>query len=181
MSTNKDIGVFQLLFSNTPLNTNHKPKHLAFAILSVDKDRMFILSKIADVLDSLNQQNYLFLIKDKPAKSVNKNIVFFSENKSLSEVENLTKDSLILIDIVRENQRGLSFRFFEAMAYQKKIITTNKNVMNYDFYNAQNILVINENDVKIPEEFINTPYVPLNKDLFEKYTLRSWVKNIFKI
>lgn len=167
--------------SNTPLNTNHKPKYLAFAIQSVDKERMLILSKIADVLDSQNQHNYLFLIKDKPAKNVNKNIVFFSENKSLNEVENLTKDSFILIDIVRENQRGLSFRFFEAMAFQKKIITTNKNILNYDFYNPQNILVINENDVKIPEEFLKTPYIPLSKDLFEKYTLQSWVKNIFKI
>src|SRR5690606_24467824 len=167
--------------SNTPLNTNHKPKYLAFAIQSVDKERMLILSKIADVLDSQNQHNYLFLIKDKPAKNVNKNIVFFSENKSLDEVENLTKDSFILIDIVRENQRGLSFRFFEAMAFQKKIITTNKNILNYDFYNPQNILVINENDVRIPEEFLKTPYIPLSKDLFEKYTLQSWVKNIFKI
>lgn len=167
--------------SNTPLNTNHKPKYLAFAIQSVDKERMLILSKIADVLDSQNQHKYLFLIKDKPAKNVNKNIVFFSENKSLNEVENLTKDSFILIDIVRENQRGLSFRFFEAMAYQKKIITTNKNILNYDFYNPQNILIINENDIKIPEEFLKTPYIPLSEDLFEKYTLQSWVKNIFKI
>lgn len=167
--------------SNIPLKTNHKSKYLAFAIQSVDKERMSILSKIADALDSQNQHNYLFLIKDKPSKKVNKNIVFFSENKSLNEVENLTKDSFILIDIVRENQRGLSFRFFEAMAYQKKIITTNKNILNYDFYNPQNILIINESDIKIPEEFLKTPYIPLSEDLFEKYTLQSWVKNIFKI
>lgn len=167
--------------SNIPLKTNYKPKYLAFAIQSVDQERMFILSKIADALDSQNQHNYLFLVKDKPAKNVNKNIVFFNENKSLNEVENLTKDSFILIDIVRENQRGLSFRFFEAMAYQKKIITTNKNILNYDFYNPQNILIINENNIKIPEEFLKTPYIPLSEDLFEKYTLRSWVKNIFKI
>lgn len=166
--------------SNIPLKTNHKPKHLAFAIQSVDKERMSILSKIADALDTLNKSNYLFLIKDQPAKNVNKNIVFFNENKSLNEVENLTKDSFILVDIVRENQRGLSFRFFEAMAYQKKIITTNKNVKNYDFYNPQNILIINENDIKIPLSFINSTYEPLTEAIFEKYTLESWVKNIFK-
>jgi len=165
--------------SNTPILLNNTPKYISFTIQSVDKERMFILSKIADAFDSLNKQNYLFLVKDKPHKNVNKNIVFFNENKSLSEVEQFTKDSFILIDIVRENQRGLSFRFFEAMAYQKKIITTNRNVITYDFYNPQNILVIDENNIEISEDFLMTPYVPLDKDIFEKYTLQSWVKNIF--
>lgn len=166
--------------ANKPVQTNNSPKYISFAIQSIDKERMFILSKIADIFDALNQTNYLFLIKDKPAKNINKNIVFFSENKSLKEVEEFTKDSFILIDIVRQNQRGLSFRFFEAMAYQKKIITTNKNVLNYDFYNPQNILIIEENDVRIHHEFLKTPYIPLDETIYKKYTLQSWVNNIFK-
>lgn len=167
--------------SNIPIKLNSSPKYISFAIQSIDKERMYVLSRIADAFDSLNYSNYLFFIKDKPNSKVNKNIIFFNENKNLTEVEQFTKDSFILIDLIRENQSGLSFRFFEAMAYQKKIITTNKNVINYDFYDPQNILVINEDSIEIPADFLNTPYSPLDENIFKKYTIQSWVKNIFNI
>ncbi len=52
---------------------------------------------------------------------------------SLDEVGDLIRRSEILIDIVRPGHAGLSFRFFDALFYRKKIITNNPSVMNYDF------------------------------------------------
>lgn len=165
--------------SEKPMLFDTEIKYLAFAIQSVDYDRMLVLSKIADALDKLGRSDYKFLIKDKPNESINKNIEFIKENKNLQEVEQFTKESQILIDLIRKDQSGLSFRFFEAMAYQKKIITTNKNVVNYDFYNPNNILVIDEDTIEIPISFLNSPYQPLTEVIFNKYTLENWTKSIF--
>ena len=65
-------------------------------------------------------------------------------------VEKLILKSKIIVEIQRNDQIGLSFRIFEALGYRKKLVTTNTDVVNYDFYNPQNILVIDENNIEIP-------------------------------
>lgn len=167
--------------SETPLITDDNLEHLAFTIQSIDYERMHILSKIADAFDLIGAYNYLFLIKDKPHRDVNKNIHFIDHYKSLNEVEKYTQNSKIIIDLIRVEQSGLSFRFYEAMAYQKKMITTNANVKNYDFYNPNNILVIDENHVEISKEFLESPYQPLPEEIYKKYTLDSWIKKVFNV
>ncbi|WP_395598040.1 hypothetical protein AB4P95_26250 [Pseudomonas sp. A1437] len=62
---------------------------------------------------------------------------------------------------------------------RKKVITTNKSVVDYDFYNPANILVIDENSPVIPEHFITAPYVDIPAPIYEKYTLQGWVKTVF--
>lgn len=165
--------------SNSPIEKQKEYRYLIFTIQSVDQKRMLLLDKIANILDKQGHSTYKFLIKDNPSNEVNKNIEFIDQYKSLEEVEKLTKESKILLDLIREDQAGLSFRFYEAMAYQKKIITTNKNVLNYDFYNSNNILIIDQENIQIPNNFLNSEYEPLANEIFKKYTLKSWVKSIF--
>lgn len=45
-------------------------------------------------------------------------------------------ESETIVDLVRDNQTGLSFRIFEALGLQKKVITNNISVQNYDFFFA---------------------------------------------
>src|SRR5690606_41602551 len=86
-----------------------------------------------------------------------------------------------LIDLVRPNQTGLSFRFFEAMAFEKKIITNNKYVKDFDFYNPSNILILEDNFDDIDSEFLNTPYIPVPEEIYNKYTLENWVNTVFHL
>ena len=100
---------------------------------------------------------------------------------SLESVGELVKRSRIILDIAKPGQAGLSFRFFEAMASRKKVITTNRSVVDYDFYNPANILVIDEANPVIPERFITDPYVDVPETIYQKYTLQGWVENGFRI
>ncbi|WKV96114.1 hypothetical protein PYV50_19545 [Pseudomonas sp. H22_DOA] len=52
-------------------------------------------------------------------------------------------------------------------------------MVDYDFYNPANILVIDENSPVIPEHFITAPYVDIPAPIYEKYTLQGWVKTVF--
>ena len=51
---------------------------------------------------------------------------------SLGEVNEYIENSQILLDIQQKNQLGLSFRVFESLGLEKKLITTNIDVKNYD-------------------------------------------------
>ncbi|HEY0091450.1 MAG TPA: lipopolysaccharide core biosynthesis protein rfaS, partial [Flavobacterium sp.] len=70
-------------------------------------------------------------------------------------------------------------RVFEAMGLGKKLITTNPDIVNYDFYNPNNIFVWEESTNEIPEYFLNTPYEELPENIYRKYSQENWVKTIF--
>jgi len=121
----------------------------------------------------------MFMVKQK--KGVNNNIIFFSERIPLDTFKNKMENSEILLDLVREGQNGLSFRIFEAMALQKKLITTNVNIKDYDFYNPNNILIIAKSKPIISEKFLAVNYQPIPENIYNKYTLENWIKTVFKI
>ncbi|WP_018674930.1 hypothetical protein [Riemerella columbina] len=95
-----------------------------------------------------------------------------------SESYKISNRSKILIDLAHDNQRGLSFRPFEALGLQKKLITDNPNIKHYDFYNQNNICVIDSNHILIPKEFFTTPYEPVDPKIVEQYTLKQWVHTL---
>ena len=84
----------------------------------------------------------------------------------------------IILDIAKPNQHGLSFRIFESLGMNKKIITNNRSVMEYDFYNPNNILVIDFDNLIIPKSFFETPFQPIDEAIKQKYHLRSFVQTV---
>ncbi|MEM6687370.1 MAG: hypothetical protein AAF617_16440 [Bacteroidota bacterium] len=99
--------------------------------------------------------------------------------KSIQEVSNLIQKAKIIVEIQRTEQVGLSFRIFEALGHRKKLITTNKDIVNYDFYHPQNILVVDENTIEIPADFVTSEYVEIDDEILSKYKIENWVKPIF--
>lgn len=183
----KDVATYKNLtllsnFIYTEDTFDVKTENKMFMILSHSKEREIILSKIADILDKKNIKNYEFIIvKPEINEELNKNIILTNKTYSLDEVIEKVKKAEILIDLVRENQSGLSFRFFEAMAFKKKIITNNQNVKLYNFYNPNNILIIEDNIIDIPENFLNNIYQDIPSNIYNQYTIDAWIKTAFKI
>lgn len=95
-------------------------------------------------------------------------------------VQNIFSQSLAILDIEHPRQRGLTMRTFEALGAGKKLITTNEHIKDADFYNSNNIHVIHRREtLNIPSSFLNTEYTPLENNIYEKYSLQSWIKQIF--
>lgn len=154
----------------------------AFIAQSKDKNRNIIISKIADQFDKNGfEGKYEFVIVDKKNKQLNKNLNFVAKNIPYNQVLSKIENTEIMIDIVRKNQTGLSFRVFEALAYQKKLIITNPSIKKYAFYNPNNILVIDEDNPQIPISFLNTKYEPIDDSIYEQFTIYNWVKIIFEL
>jgi hypothetical protein len=95
------------------------------------------------------------------------------------EVQGVFFDSLAILDIEHPNQTGLTMRTFEAMGAHKKLITTNALIKEADFYIPDNILVIERNSLpKIPEKFLNTPYIAQPECIYQKYSIKGWLQDV---
>ena len=91
----------------------------------------------------------------------------------------LNARSKVLIDVHHPLQTGLTMRTIEALGMQRKIITTNQDVENYDFYRPENILTVERSCPTISKEFLMEPYKTLDEEIYRRYSLREWLKEIF--
>lgn len=161
-----------------PQKKNQHTDYQIFNISSKDK-RSPILSKITSILKEKNI-NYKIIIFDKESIDRDPNIEYTSEYISLPDVNDYIHNAQVLLDINRKGQKGLTFRVFESLGLGKKLITTNADIKNYDFYNPNNILIIDEKKPNIPVAFFNNNYEKISDDILKKYTLDSWINQVLK-
>lgn len=157
---------------------NHREGKFQVYNISSKDNRLIILSRIAEVLKT-NNINYKIVIFDKKNKKQDKNLEYTKKPIPLVEVNNNLCNAQVLLDINRKGQSGLTFRVFESIGLEKKLITTNADIKNYDFYNPNNILIIDENSPNIPSSFFNTEYEKIPEIIYKKYTLEQWINQVF--
>lgn len=93
------------------------------------------------------------------------------------EMIDVYENSRCVLDSAQEGQLGLTIRVIEALGANKKLITTNKDIINYDFYNKKNIYVYDGTfDLKSP--FFTEPYEKVDLHIYKKYSLRNWLSYI---
>ena len=63
-----------------------------------------------------------------------------------------------ILDIQSPHQVGLPHQMMKALAMGKKIVTTNKWIVNYDFYNEEQFLIIDRNKPYISKVFLEEDY-----------------------
>ncbi len=157
-------------------------KYEVFNVSRLDRRRVGFLEKIAKVLNELKVSNRIIVVGNmKPSKNKIINLEFSSSYIPIREVHDLIINSNVMLDVCREDQSGLSFRIFESMMYRKKLITNNSDVRNYDFYNPNNILIVNKDASNIYKDFFETAYQEIEKEIYSKYTLESWLKKVFEL
>lgn len=87
-------------------------------------------------------------------------------------------DSRCVVDVENPGQHGLTMRSIEVIGLRRKFITTNKDIVNYDFYNPNNIFIIDREKPDISIEFLETPYEQLPEEIYAKYSLRNWILEV---
>ncbi|NVH52666.1 lipopolysaccharide biosynthesis protein [Photobacterium damselae subsp. damselae] len=96
------------------------------------------------------------------------------------DIIQVVQESKAIIDISHPSQVGLTMRSIEMLGARKKIITTNPEILNYDFYHPNNILCIDQNTTPYQiDEFIKLQYHELPSDIYKDYNINSWIKKLF--
>lgn len=102
--------------------------------------------------------------------------------KRFSQEETLVKysQSAILLDIVRNNQTGLSFRIFEAIGLQKNVLTNNAIISEYDLLESGKIKIIPTMENLSIDDFTFTEK-EYSAELQKEYLLSTWVEKVFSL
>lgn len=96
-------------------------------------------------------------------------------------LKDVFEQSIAIVDVEHPRQRGLTMRTFETMGLNRKLITTNAQVKGYDFYDPDNILVIDRNDPTVDIDFFRRPYRSLPDDVFKRYSIDGWIDEILDL
>lgn len=101
--------------------------------------------------------------------------------KPLSKDDVIKKisESRIIIDIQHPEQTGLTMRTIEALGACRKLVTTNPDIIKYDFYKRENIWVLDRQSPNFDESFFKEEYSPIEKEIYEKYSLPYWIDTLF--
>lgn len=146
-----------------------------------DKERYEYINSLYKFCKKNKLNSKIGLYSSKKIRGLNENIIIYNKIPYEENLENI-KHSKVTFEKNIKNQNGLSLRSLECLGYDTKLITTNKDIKNYDFYNPNNILIVEkiEEIDKIPIDFFIRPYEKINEQILEKYSFRGFVKEIFQ-
>jgi hypothetical protein len=144
------------------------------------EDRIFFIGRSKD------REERLSLLKNKfDALKLNNLIISVDENNSNAsgsflpypEVLREVRRSKILLDVVKDEQAGMTQRELESVYFEKKLLTDNLYIKNRDYYNENNIFLIDYSKPDILEglkEFLEKPFVPVDPEIIKNYTIEAW-------
>ena len=162
-----------------------------FAFVGVARNDRYKLTKfIADYCKQNNLKCFIYLYfrsrlfylyrkivrKEYPGSTMKD---FRFEKMSKEDLDSIVSSTKIVIDAEMEGQSGLTMRTIECHGAHKKMITTNKEVKNYDFYHKDNFYIIDKNNLAIDESFINSDYHVFSENIYSKYSLNHWIDVLF--
>jgi hypothetical protein len=171
------------------IRENDHYKYAVSFIGSIHSDRYRIIKNVQSILEKKDLACYFycyiqsrfvyFLYKITKSEFRNTKETDFEFAKiDSSLVAKVCDESKAVLDVQHPKQTGLTMRTIEMLGMNKKLITTNKGIVDYDFYDPNNILVVERDAVSIPDHFINQPYRVVDKAIYEKYSLEAWIRDI---
>ncbi len=103
-----------------------------------------------------------------------------SKRKRVSYIDYLSTimGAKCIVDIAPNQTCGLTLRPMEALFYGRKLVTNYQDIVNYDFYNSENVFVIGRDNIDKLAVFINSAYKPIDEKTIDYYRYENWLKRI---
>jgi len=151
-------------FIRLPLDDTQVEEDIDFYFCGLAKDREKILMQLKETLENVGYK-CLFIIPG-------------SKEKNITYETNLeyVKRSKCIIDIYQKEQSGLTRRPLEALFYNKKLITNNPDIKNYNFYHPNNIHIMKQIDIINISDFMTKENKIIPFEIKKQYDIRYWLK-----
>ncbi len=147
--------------------------------LGIDKGRAPYIFSLKNVLEEsgLSCDIRVFSHTSDSAYRERFQDILTDERLSYSKYLDQVADCNVLLDVNQEGQSALTMRVMEAIYFSKKLITSNRFIPDYDFYDPRNILVLPEEGLPAAEEirnFLNKPFHPYPDSILKNYSFEHW-------
>lgn len=173
------INYHHQIYRSDLLPSSDFAEDIGVLFVGQDKKRITKLLEIKNHMSSLGVLTH-FHVMAKPSK------IYSNEEMSIIKESNvryeeylvLCSRSKCLLDIIQDEQHGLTLRCMESLFLEKKLITNNKNIKNYDFYNSSNIFILPDDGFTGIVDFMARDYIPVSADIKEKYKIKHLISNM---
>jgi len=167
-----------------------KPEYDIIFIGSAHTDRYIVGEKVRAVADCQNMKSYFYYyamgrVAFRLKKLIDKNLKQFDITKvsfdklNHFQIIDFYKKTKSVLDINKPFQNGLTIRTFEVLASKRKLITTNSDIKNYPFYNPENILVIDRENIVLSSDFFQTDFRNIDEKILYMMSLDSFIECLF--
>ncbi len=168
-----------------------EPVYDACFIGTIHTDRYKVLEKVIDSLEARGRKVFVFCyypskhlyrlraLFDPGFRRFGSKYVSFTGMTLADVVDHIAK-SRAVVDVNRPDQLGLTMRTIEAVGAQRKLITTNADVINYDLYSPSGVLVVKRDNPCVDDDFLFSTLRPFNIAQRETYSVSAWIDQIFK-
>jgi hypothetical protein len=86
-----------------------------------------------------------------------------------------------IYDLPHAQQSGLTMRTIETLGMGKKLLTTAKDVVNYDFYSAGNVRIVQLPETGLDRDFIMATPKPNDPSTLQRYSLDAWLDDVLGV
>lgn len=93
-------------------------------------------------------------------------------------VRTVFQQSAAFLDVEHDRQTGLTIRTFEALGARKKLLTTNLDIVTYDFYDPSNIRVLDRRQPRFDPAFLKEPGREISPTLRRRYSVDGWIDDV---
>lgn len=164
-------------------NSSSDNKIIDYDLYTIMRDisRKELLEKIEIECQKKHIKSELILVTEKHKPMESNLIKIQKDGIPMEKMFENFKRSKCILELIRTRNSAPSLRTMDCIGMKKKLITNNKNIINEEFYDPNNILIIDENNIEISKEFIDSPYEELPKDIYEKYSLENWIKQLLSM
>lgn len=105
----------------------------------------------------------------------------YKKGISYSEVQKNIASSKGVLDIKVSETAGPSLRALEAVFYNKKLVTDDKGVMDFKFYNKSNVFILGIDNTNNLLEFLDGPVMPIKNEDVEYYNVNNWLSRFCSV
>lgn len=125
--------------------------------IGIAKNRLHELHSIAEFFQETKSIFYISGVPETEKKALNN--VVYNHPMNYEDVLQVVAKSDCILEVLQPGQKGFTFRTYEALCYDKKLITNNQDIKNQSFYDSKFIKVYTNIDSSFLE-FISNGEMP---------------------
>lgn len=142
--------------------------------IGLDKGRVKLIKELNNMLKKSNYKTYIKIFSKRKKGSL-----YYNQFIEYNKIIKISNESKCILEIVQDNQSGVTLRTLEALYFRKKLVTNNKNLRELPFYNENNIFILKDDLSNFSDfdNFMNSKLVDVSKEIRDMFSFQSWLDN----
>lgn len=166
--------IFAPMMYSSSLKMKKEKERYDLAFLGYAKDRLPQLKHYYNLFAEKNLKCNFYVVGN--TQESEEGFKISKDGLSYQEYLKMLSSSKAILDLVQSGQSGLSLRVLESVFLKKKLVTGNVRIKEYDLYRPENMYILQSDNIDGLYEFLQTPYVDLDKSIISKYDFKNWIQ-----